>query len=649
MIKKIYLVLLILAPIALQAQDPIKFDRILTVENEWLFFDQGTKAATGSDVVAERLAHEVFHGVGKPSIRSIGPHPRVGKLDDEIRDVETEAYTFKPLNNPKNAFAIEHSKTNDVLTAKQNGKIALEPYQEGNKRQQFQLQADTVSFGYPVYFKCLENGLVATEQDGLLKLAPQEINNQKQLFFALDTRYFDLVYEVNEPHEVMAMGMGYSMKSFGKHDKAKDYFAKAYELGSDNVHILELLGDNYLDYDLDKAAQFYDEAFELNKKDAEFCKRIGLKTLKANVENGLKYCRKANELKAGMIDFRELAWFHNGMAPVKYKDKYGVINLKGELLTKEWYDSYYQDFDNIMIPLKKDGKWRNFNNKGEFVGDWIVSGGSFVNGIVPIECTKDQWGVMDTTGQMVLPCKYKKTSIINDMILVENQEGKFNVLSRDGEPLTNEGYEDGWAPSRNPGPALMKDGKWRVMNSNGEFIKGEFKSMMAYTKGVCFVQNLDGKWGAIDTKGDIVLPYQYHGVKGTINGMAAIENKKGEFAVIDVKGNMLSDDWYDDAWVRTGNSMIALKKRKRWFYVSETQERVFRKCQSIGVFSEGYAFVKRWGKWGVINEAGDKMTGFDYDSYKSNFKRGRAKVEVDGDDFYINPRGQKVEKKLLEP
>ncbi|HKK67869.1 MAG TPA: WG repeat-containing protein [Bacteroidales bacterium] len=644
--KLLYILILVLTPALVEGQTSYSFKKIKGLEDGYITFNHGNKVAVGSEAVAERLAHEVFVGTGKPKIKAMGPHP---KFENPYQgNPEVESWNLKQIGGSKNLFAIEHNKTKLVFTAKLNGEIALEPYKKGNKRQHFILDSDTAKYSHTVFLKSAENGLVTTIGNGPLKLTPRKPGDRNQLWFAYEERFFDLIYELNGPHWFVAYGAGKGMAALSKHEKAQKYFEEAYRLNPDNYALLEELGDRYMKYDIEKAIKFYDEAFTHNNADAEFCARLGLKAVKAHLPNGLRYIRKANELKPHSVNFEELAWFHNEMAPVKYKDKYGVINLKGELLTKEWYDDVYQDFENTMIPVKKDGKWRNINNRGEFVGDWIKGGGSFKNGIARIQSTEDKWGVIDTVGQSVLPCEYKKVNIINDMIVVQNDQDQYKVFSKTGKPLTSEWYADGYVNELNIMVALKKNGKWRYLNSNGEFLDVEFNQMTPFTKGVAFIQNFNEKWGAIDSLGNLVLPYQYDGVMGVCNGMAAIENKKGEYAVINLQGKMLSDGWYEDAWVAHGNSMIALNKRKKWFYVNETDDKVFKNCQSISVFSEGYAFVKRWGKWGVINEEGKKTADFDYDSFKSSFENGRALVEQDEKTFYINPFGEKLKKKLLE-
>jgi len=657
MINKILFVLLILAPFTLQAQfsRTLKFDHINNVDDGYWMFDHGNKVATGSDAVAERLTHEVFVGVGHPPIRTIGPHPIVANEPDEWRKPEMEVFSIRALDKPKDAYAIKHSQSGLYFTSTLSGDIALKKFERGNENQQFKLtNAPDAGYSTSLAFLSGKNGLVVTKDGGKLALkAPGEEMKGSQLWYSNSEKFYDFVYETNGPDGILAFNIGDQIRSLSNHEKARSYYEKAYEMAPDNYRVLELLGDRYQDYDEKKSVKFYEEAFNLGKDNAEFCARMGLKALLVHVPNGLKYCRRANELEPGSVDFRDLAWFNNGMAPVKYKDKYGVINLKGELLTKEWYDDTYQDFDNIMIPVKKDGKWRNLNNRGEFVGDWIKSGGSFKNGIVTIQCSEDKWGVMDTTGHKILPCQYKDADIVNDMIMVQNQQDQYKVFSRTGEPLTDEWYEGGWASTYNIMIALQKDGKWRILNPKGEFLKGEYKSMTVFTEGVAFVKNDKDKWGAIDTTGQLVIPYKYHDANVNINGMAAVKNKKDEYAIINTEGKMLSDDWYNKAWVKFSSPMIALQKKnllgKRWFYVNKNGEQVFRKCRDIARFSEGYAFVKRWGNWGVINENGEKMTDFEYDAVKSNFENGRAIVELDGENFYINPRGERVQAKLLEP
>ena len=56
-------------------------------------------------------------------------------------------------------------------------------------------------------------------------------------------------------------------------------------------------------------------------------------------------------------------------------------------------------------------------------------------------------------------------------------------------------------------------------------------------------------------------------------------------------------------------------------------------------FRNGFAAVKRNGKWGFVNEKGEEMIPCNYD-YVNDFEEGFARVEIDGKWGFVNKQGE---------
>lgn len=657
------------------------FKLMYSVGGGALVYDLGIESAQGSEVVVGRLAHEVFVGTGyfKPS--EVGPNPNVkllSKVNDETRDVKNESWTFKQLSSPKGAYIIEQTGHKLVLTKRMDGRLLLKPYKQGDKAQLFRLERDTVSHSFSVYFKDFESDLVVTlkpiklnvlmpqgpNQDAYLTelydlnkqeftravliLDKQEYGNTNQLWNSPSAEYFDMVFDVSEQTGALALKFGDEMENQKNSAKAQKYYERAYTLEPENYALCVTIGDRYKKYDKEKSLFYYERAYALDSTNAYLCSKLGLLTLEYNVEKGLKYCRKANENKAGTVYFEDLAMFYDGMAPVYDNGKYNAINRKGELLAPGWYDKYFQAVGYPMMMLHKDGKWRFINKQGEFIGDWFLQMNVFLKGLASVKNENKKWGVMDTTGNMIVPCEYKKTMCGEGHIVVQNDEDKYQILDRSAKAFEDKWYEAAFLYYLGNMAWVKENEQWRFMNNKGELSKDSYKNFKPFMSGVAFVQNKEDKWGAINKQGELVLPYQYEGIQSYFHGMAVIKGKDGKFAIINNAGEMLSDDWYDEVF-GDSDSFVAVKKGKKWIYFNAKGEQLGKKYSEVKIFAEGFAFVKKLGKWGIINEQGDKVWRFMIDDVKSNFSLGRALVEIDGKTTYINIKTKRLEnKKLLE-
>lgn len=116
----------------------------------------------------------------------------------------------------------------------------------------------------------------------------------------------------------------------------------------------------------------------------------------------------------------------------------------------------------------------------------------------------------------------------------------------------------------------------------------------------------DGKWGYIDTTGQVVVPVQYDDIASFREGLAKVK-KDGKYGFVDKTGQVVIPLQYDYAWS----------------------------------FSEGLATVKKNGKIGYIDKTGKVVVPLQYDYLKKDFDHGRmfAEVKRNGDTYYVSKLG----------
>lgn len=120
--------------------------------------------------------------------------------------------------------------------------------------------------------------------------------------------------------------------------------------------------------------------------------------------------------------------------------------------------------------------------------------------------------------------------------------------------------------------------------------------MSDFTDGIARVRMGD-KWGGIDTKGNLIVPFEYNHIGSFSEGFAYVEKnikymKNGLYGFIDTTGKLIVPCKYDNAYA----------------------------------FSEGFAWVKDGLEWGVIDTAGNLVIPCEYD-YVDSFSEGLAAVE----------------------
>lgn len=121
------------------------------------------------------------------------------------------------------------------------------------------------------------------------------------------------------------------------------------------------------------------------------------------------------------------------------------------------------------------------------------------------------------------------------------------------------------------------------------------------------------KFGFIDRLNNIVIPIEYYSVTWFSGGLAVVNN--------------------DDKFMIINRSNQVVKELD---------------YAMVFPFINGLALVYDNGKHGFIDKNGDVAIELDYDDvpFIDPFKDGTAYVKKDGEWFYINRQGKRVEKKF---
>lgn len=145
-----------------------------------------------------------------------------------------------------------------------------------------------------------------------------------------------------------------------------------------------------------------------------------------------------------------------------------------------------------------------------------------------------------------------------------------------------------------------------IRNKNEKLIiEPLFTEIESFIDGISIV-TFDDLQGAINNKGDIVIPFQYEELRtSTQNRIAFLEN--GLWGYFNTSGLVIIEPVYN----------------------------------FTGGFYDNLALVSKDNKFGYINNIGKLIIPFIYD-YASNFEDGEAIVQIKTKSFVINTKGIKI-------
>lgn len=198
---------------------------------------------------------------------------------------------------------------------------------------------------------------------------------------------------------------------------------------------------------------------------------------------------RAKELiEQTLAAYKRTGEFKNGMSWVEKDGKYGVINLKGEVVIPIKYEDMNPNYiDKMGFAVKQNGKYGvvSFNNEQRipFEYDYIIP---IIQGEYIGVKNQGKWGLMDYSGEVYLPIEWLNVGFNSkakpfDYVWVQNTDSLYYYYDLNAQtirfPEKGQGFSDAWNFNSN-GYALVKKGSHygAVLRDGSFFLPCRFNS-----------------------------------------------------------------------------------------------------------------------------------------------------------------------------
>ena len=233
---------------------------------------------------------------------------------------------------------------------------------------------------------------------------------------------------------------------------------------------------------------------------------------------------------------------HNGMAKVKEGPLYGYVNSKNEYVIKAQFEEA-EDFKGGYAIVRKN----------------------------------DKFGVVDTTGKIIVPCLYDNVVYYGDLFKV-TKGGKVGIISRSGKIVLECVYSSvsEWAWKNNSIFVVCKNGKCGIIDAAGKicvpFLYDELQHLSNQSNDCSiWVAKKEQCWGIVSANGAVIAPFKYQYISTSIYGgriLMEINGKKGYF---DANGKVVIParyDWADYFDVEgKGLAMVSNDDEDYYYYI----------------------------------------------------------------------------------
>ncbi|MDX2196334.1 MAG: WG repeat-containing protein [Cytophagales bacterium] len=321
----------------------------------------------------------------------------------------------------------------------------------------------------------------------------------------------------------------------------------------------------------------------------------------------------------------------NSRAIVKLKNQYGVIANTGVIVLKISYEnlSFVPESDNKLIKTETTKDRSGLINwEGKVLTsinyDKIYP---YKEGMARV-VVNGKYGFINENNAIAIEAKYDNLLDFSEGLAPFYQDKKWGYLDKQGKEviLANFPFAGDFKSGLSP---VLIDGKIAYINKYEKIaIPAQYMAGSDFENGYAVVQEMQSKLiGVIDTTGSYVVDPKYGDIHFLMNYRFAKVKTDDGCKLFDLKTKKLvSKKSYPD--INDFNYGLALVKKDEYYnYIDTTGKIVIsKKYTNAGDFSDGLARVQFEGKYGYINTAGEKVHEFLYTN-ATDMIQNRAMIE----------------------
>lgn len=359
------------------------------------------------------------------------------------------------------------------------------------------------------------------------------------------------------------------------------------------------------------------------------------------------------------LEFQEVSPFSEELAAVKVNEGYCYIDKNGNLSIKHFYDKA-EEFRNGIAWVKKDNYWGVINKNGEYIiNPKYENIQSFLDQIYVVK-GEEGFGCVDSQGKEVVSAVFNKVDPVNEeYVIVKDKDnykyGCINIKSDD--IIINPIYDKIDFQFSNEIIFVRKSGKWGLLDTKGNVVfPPKYIYISSFSNSIALARTEDYKYSLINTNGDVVKELEFNGLDINIDntkfheGFTIIESND-KFGYINEKGEIIAKPKYESAR-RFYNGMARVKYEGKWGAINKQGKMIIKPAyEEIGLFAENIAPIcykyDDENKYGYINNLGEVIVEPKYDDF-THFQNGVAQVGINNKYGIINIEGKEIIKPIYD-
>jgi hypothetical protein len=198
--------------------------------------------------------------------------------------------------------------------------------------------------------------------------------------------------------------------------------------------------------------------------------------------------------------------------------KMGFMNTKFEEVISPQFE-YVEFFKEGYVKCLDKNNFYLVNKKGKSILSQNYTWAEpFSEGLACVAKGTANYGFVDTKGNITIPLIYQFATRFSEGLAPVKKDNKWGYINKKNEPLIPFQYDFAW--SFEDGIAMVeldkKANTRQYINKEGKSISDIYDGSFGFFGGLANVQK-KGKYGSINKKGQIVIPFEYDSIEGHFN------------------------------------------------------------------------------------------------------------------------------------
>lgn len=332
-------------------------------------------------------------------------------------------------------------------------------------------------------------------------------------------------------------------------------------------------------------------------------------------------------------EFDQAMPFTNGVARVKARYHWRLINTKGKFINKYLYEDISEFRNGVAIVRKEESLASDrivyglVNTKGveviESVYDYFTPASDLSLFIVGTKEsvsgkkeTRVRFGVMDASGKTVVPISFQAIREYNfKLFAVKDIKGSWQIYTNEGLPVFAGNYTD-IQEFDGELATIKQNGKWGVIHRNGEVVVKPLYKRIIKKGASSYELESFTQWKVVSRKKENLFTSEYDKLK-PLNGGIFSYQYSGKYGLLNDKGEKICEPLYDDIFPFV-KDLAVIKSEEAYGIINKRSELILpAKYQAIVVDSSSNVMkVKEADKWGIVGKSGKAITPFIYEEVK---------------------------------